>query len=421
MKHFKHLLTFVFLAALLLVVVPAFAQDLTESLEIEDWDFTMQYPEDWELVVDDSNPAIVFYQMVDPDADVNNVIVFFIPGGLDTLGSLDTAAEQLAEGFRMDFAFDAEITLGGNDAVLYRHYDAEFDQGGLIVAADIEGDHLLMMALIAGENGIDTETLYRQMLNTVEIAGEGSDVPQLEGDARQGDSALGYGDRVDGEITDDRPFVFYTFEGSAGDVVRISMEATSGDLDTHLTLLDEDNDIVAENDDVERGNTDSLIEVELPADGIYTIGASRYNFDDGDSAGEYVLTLELVDASSGDGGAEDEGAAGSADVIVLEYGDAVEGEITDAQYFVLYSFEGAESDIVQISVEALDGDLDTYVALVDANGDIIAENDDARRGSTDSYLEFELPEDGIYTIIVTRYQFDEGSSTGVFSLTLDAE
>lgn len=106
------------------------------------------------------------------------------------------------------------------------------------------------------------------------------------------------------------------------------------------------------------------------------------------------------------------------DTILLTYGAAVDGVITDEVYQVVYQFSGQADDFVIITLDAAPGsDLDPYLLLVDADENVVAENDDS--GSLNSRIEATLPASGDYTIIATRYRRDEGSSTGEFILTLD--
>ena len=73
-----------------------------------------------------------------------------------------------------------------------------------------------------------------------------------------------------------------------------------------------------------------------------------------------------------------------------------------------YTFAGNEGDIVSIYMVATEGDLDTYLILLDPSGNIIIEDDDGY-GGTDSLInELELPETGLYTIIATA--FDDTTS-----------
>ncbi len=94
------------------------------------------------------------------------------------------------------------------------------------------------------------------------------------------------GDMVSGES--------YTYEGSVGQMVDIYMNRDEGDLDSLLIVLGPDGAEIARNDDSAESETrDSAIEgLVLPADGIYTIIATRYQESVGVTSGEYVLLIE---------------------------------------------------------------------------------------------------------------------------------
>ncbi len=113
------------------------------------------------------------------------------------------------------------------------------------------------------------------------------------GQALAGAIPIGYGDTVSGTINQANKFVLYTFEGEAGDQVRIGMQATAGTLDTTLFLLSPDGAQLAMNDDaVVNETTDSLIDTfTLPADGTYTIVATHYGLLYGGTSGTYNLSL----------------------------------------------------------------------------------------------------------------------------------
>jgi hypothetical protein len=86
----------------------------------------------------------------------------------------------------------------------------------------------------------------------------------------------------------------YEFELAAGQSVLITAEATSGDLDTYLTLYDPSGVRVAENDDRNPGEIlDSALGYTAAMAGTYTIRVSRY--EPGDSSGNYVLNITIGD------------------------------------------------------------------------------------------------------------------------------
>jgi len=96
-----------------------------------------------------------------------------------------------------------------------------------------------------------------------------------------------------GTISQQTPFVVYTFEGKTGDRVRIEMKAKSGNLDTRLFLLSSDGKTqLAENDDLEPGkDPNSRIDYDVKADGTFAIIATRYGVELGGTAGNYELTI----------------------------------------------------------------------------------------------------------------------------------
>lgn len=96
-----------------------------------------------------------------------------------------------------------------------------------------------------------------------------------------------------GIITADDKFNVYLFTGSAGDIINVAMNTTSGTLDPLLYMLDAAGNLVAENDDAVAGeNTDALIaNLALPADGQYIIIATHFGGLYGGTTGTYTLTL----------------------------------------------------------------------------------------------------------------------------------
>jgi hypothetical protein len=103
---------------------------------------------------------------------------------------------------------------------------------------------------------------------------------------------LVYGRAVAGTIDTTTPFSVYTFQGRAGDRVRIQMRATRGNLDTALWLLDGTGVQLLFNDDLEPGrNTNSQINADLPADGGYVIIATRFGALYGGTSGTYELSI----------------------------------------------------------------------------------------------------------------------------------
>lgn len=378
-------------------------------------------------------------------------------------------------------------------------------------------------------------------------------------------STIEVGATVFGTITNEQPFQSYTFQANANDLVSITMEATSGSLDTYLALLDSNGNVIRFNDDLGFGFTDAALNnVLLPTAGRYTIVASRYARELGGTEGDYTLTLLaqatnlseafadlpagslevrllwfdntnadlqlLVRDPSGDAVYDDVpqvrsggqlAAAGNVNctvsegtpfsyiywpqnvtprpgsyevevwfqndcgnttapvrfnlyitlngqeiytdsaspqlgqryltsftiagdgtvqtgpggviqgvqdldylsdienAVAIQSGAPVNGSITPANKFDLYTFTAAANDVVNVAINNTSGTLDTYLYLIGPSGNLVAENDDAVAGENTNSLiaNLTLPEDGQYIIIATHFGGLYGGTTGTYQLT----
>ena len=99
---------------------------------------------------------------------------------------------------------------------------------------------------------------------------------------------------------------------------------------------------------------------------------------------------------------------------------AVVGEITNAQPFVAYTFDGVANELISVNMQAIGPNLDTLLQIVDPNGSIVDVNDDAVFGETTDSLvaDARLLSSGAYTIIASRYAKEAGGTEGQFQLTL---
>lgn len=221
------------------------------------------------------------------------------------------------------------------------------------------------------------------------------------------------GDVINGNIGDVGE-VHYSFTARANDIISARMEFTSGNLDPYLLLLDSSGAVIDENDDRATDTRDSELDsVVIPADGTYTLVATRFQRELGSTRGDFVLTFvegalpEIVEPIETE---------------TLAYGDTVHGAIDNENWRHLYSFEARAGDVVTISLSRVTGNLDTNLILQNEAGDILTQNDDVNESIRDSEITaFTIRESGVYTIIVTRFQAEEGDSQGEFSLTLTLE
>lgn len=98
-----------------------------------------------------------------------------------------------------------------------------------------------------------------------------------------------------GTITNEKPKDAFVFEGIAGQTLDVSMNATSGSLDTLLVVLDPEGRQAGFNDDsldsTETLSTNSFLTLTLPTTGLYTVLATRYGQVIGGTEGNYTLTI----------------------------------------------------------------------------------------------------------------------------------
>ena len=97
----------------------------------------------------------------------------------------------------------------------------------------------------------------------------------------------------------------------------------------------------------------------------------------------------------------------------------VQGKIDNDQAYHSYQFDGQLGDVVSAAVTHTSGNLDTMIALLDTNGNLLAINDDSGDDTTDSAINrVRLRHNGTYLIVVTRYGQFVGATTGGFDLTV---
>jgi hypothetical protein len=210
---------------------------------------------------------------------------------------------------------------------------------------------------------------------------------------------LQVGTPVTGQAVDlDNP-VIYSFTGNAGDVVII--DVTSDQIDPYVVLGDAQGNVLTENDDISSNNLNSHLEYSLPASGSYLVGVLGY------SPGPYTLTLTMG------------GAGVPSTPVAVPVGNVTTGEISDANPGVEFPIPGVPQGArITIDVMATSGDLDTYLALFFGDT-LVAENDDRQQGNLNSFIEFPGAQAGDYFIVVTRYGFADGQTSGTFELAID--
>lgn len=97
---------------------------------------------------------------------------------------------------------------------------------------------------------------------------------------------------VGGVLDDDTPAMAWQFEAQRDAALSLVVQTVQGDLDPVLHVFDSSGDIVAEHDDLAYPNDiNAALEITVPRDDTYTVIIERFDGDDGDTAGEFTLSL----------------------------------------------------------------------------------------------------------------------------------
>ncbi|GAB4379324.1 MAG: hypothetical protein Kow00121_33250 [Elainellaceae cyanobacterium] len=175
----------------------------------------------------------------------------------------------------------------------------------------------------------------------------------------------------------------YTFEGTAGQ--QITVELNSNEFNSYLILLTPEGENFAQDDD-SAGESNSRLEVTLPADGTYTILANTFNSGE---TGAYTLKVA---------------AAGISPILLKEEGTlGANSQVlqADGSLYDEYSFQGQAGQNVTILLES--SDFDPFVILVGPDDQVVGQNDDASPRTLNSLLTATLPVNGTYRIIANAY------------------
>lgn len=218
-----------------------------------------------------------------------------------------------------------------------------------------------------------------------------------------------------GRITPQAPVSFYFLQAQRGEVLDLTMRRTSGSLDPQLDLVTPDGHTLAQNDDdpASQGTLDAAIrDFTVLEDGVYVVVATRFGREAGSTEGSFVLSAAAV-------GPDRLGATADR-ARLIDPGDALQGALDDSITARYYWFEGRRGDVVTITLSAEGGTLDPYVRLLDAAFVELAANDNSGVRGQAQILAYTLPESGRYHIVATRSGEQAGTTSGMFTLRLEA-
>ena len=241
--------------------------------------------------------------------------------------------------------------------------------------------------------------------------------------AQAAGGVMAYGDTVSGQIDSKTYFELWQFDGNKGDRVRITMTG-SGGLDPYLGLIDGATEQVLAEDDDSAGNSNALIDMTLSASGSFVIVATRYDFDQGTSQGQYSLELAGNNSPTSNPAAPSEPQELEPGVFfmgVMTLGEPVTGEISANSYAQIYSVDlQAGTQIVAGMFAGEGSSVDAYLIFATEAGDVLAEDDDSGAevfgNKTDALVSLTVQQTGSYLVVATRSGLDAGKSAGAYMM-----
>ncbi len=319
---------------------------------------------------------------------------------------------------RLSGDLDPYLILYGPDGTeVAANDDAEVPFGGIPVNARIDrftapvmGEYTIVATRFAVENGSSSGEYRLSVTEPAPLTAVGP-------------GTIRVGDTVEDTITDARPVVEYTIQLETGQMITVTMESLDGVLDPYLALLDASGRELASNDDAatQVGNNAYNAQIagfSAPADGLYTIRATRFMEADGTTTGPYRLS---VTAGGPEGGPPP--ATQVIDGGELRVGTKASGEIGGQTYAVEYTIVLAAGQTIAVTMETESGNLDPMLVIYNPAGELAAYNDDAVTQVGGNRFNAQItgytaPTGGAYTIRATRFNMDTGTTAGTFTISV---
>lgn len=202
---------------------------------------------------------------------------------------------------------------------------------------------------------------------------------------------------------DGRRFERFQFQGEEEQAIVLTVLGSENErlmLRPFFVVFGPDGQIVARNNFLmNRDAADERLYVQLPSTGTYEILVIS-DFTDPNEAGRFSLALQH------DGNFYTLDQSG---VLSQSSSDRLQSDNSLAD---TYEIQANAGDVVRIL--ATSPDFDPYVFLLDANGNILARDDDSGN-NFNSFIEMPLPEDGTYMIVVNAFS---PSEQGRYRLTV---
>jgi hypothetical protein len=251
---------------------------------------------------------------------------------------------------------------------------------------------------------------------TVTLLGSGEESERLT--SRQPQIIQQYNAAQSGQITNALWYEDWQFRTEAGDTVTITAwrspayaSETPNMLQPHIWLLD------ANGSELQRAYVDATLDratierYTFDGAGTYTIRVMRENQQSGYTTGTYDLLVILDGAGEGS-------PLLAGEPQVIEAGAIVTDSLDNVKWRDEWTFNANDDDIVTLIATRADGTLVPRLELLDSNGislySVYAEyTEDIAR-----LEEYQLPYTGAYTVVVFRDGWQEGYTSGGYTLEM---
>lgn len=346
-----------------------------------------------------------------PLQPIQSDVVGNIAYGESVTSSIPQNFAQQQYRFSANSGDTVEITLTSAD---FDSYLFLYDSANVVLAQDDDGagdrnSRIVYTIPINGEyvigadsfgNVVGINPAFGTFTLTLNLQGTGV-VPPVETPVitpeTPDDGIIEIGETVSGRFSSEVAQAYYTFNGSAGQIVTFSLQ--SADVDTYLILQDGEGNVIAENDD-SAGTLNSRIgPFQLTEDAEYVIVASTYSYV---VVGEYVTGRYELRAEE-------------SIPTAIEYDELVEGQLSldSGQLSVTYAFEGVAGDVVTLDLDTFNYAL--YVQILGPNGT----TNQSTGGGAALLGPIVLSEDGLYVVIVNSYDLYETSDFSFVVTTVE--
>jgi hypothetical protein len=210
--------------------------------------------------------------------------------------------------------------------------------------------------------------------------------------AQTNEQTLRMDEPVNGRLASNDGIAFWDIQAEAGMIVSVDLE--SNDFDTVVALFNDQNEIVASDDDSGRGRNSRIAGYVIPSDGIYTIGLVSFYDDEG---GDYRLVVR-----------DDSAVVPTAQIAADVVQEATFDAVSNTQ---VWQFKALPERIYSIEMESTQVDTQLWVYR---GGLLLFTNDDFGE-STNSRLPYVIFAPGVYLLTASTYEPDE---TGLYQISV---